>query len=72
MKRKELKFMANLYDGPAHELLKHDIEKIQELNPGFQAPLIIAPLETRMHKPVAPIRGKTNLSMPIKKEKKGQ
>ena len=70
MKRKEIKFTANLHDDSGQELLRQDIEKIQELTPGFQPPMLIVPLDPIVQKPLAPVEGKTFLQMPIKKEKK--
>ncbi len=70
MKRKEIKFTANLQEESGQELLRQDTEKIRELNPGFQPPMLVSPLDSLMGKPPRPIEGKTFLSMPIKKEKK--
>ncbi len=70
MKKKEIKFYANLHEDAGAELLNQDAKKIQELTPGFMPPLVVKPLETIVGTAPRRMEAKTFLSMPIKKDKK--
>ena len=70
MKKKEIKFTANLQDESGVELIRQDMEKIQELNPGFMPPMLVKPLEPLVGAAPKRMEAKTVLSMPIKKDKK--
>lgn len=71
MKKKEFKFTANLQEDAAIELIASDAQKIQEITPGFQPPLLVKPMDSAGEfNSSRHTEAKTFLSMPLKKEKK--
>jgi len=71
MKRKEFNFTANLQEDAARDLIAADVQKIQEVTPGFVPPLLIKPIgQMGEASPPKHLEAKTFLQMPLKKEKK--
>ncbi len=70
MKKKEFNFTANLQEDAARELIATDVQKIQEITPGFQAPVLVKPMDSVGEVGPKHLEAKTFLRMPIKKEKK--
>jgi hypothetical protein len=69
MEKKEIRFTAGMQGEAGLELMKKDVERIQEITPGFQPPMQVTPAEKLQGLSLKPITGQPILRMPMKKEK---